>query len=35
MESALHAASLIGSPWMNPVQATSAATAPISRRVLL
>ena len=35
MESALDAASIIGSPRMNPVQAASAATAPMSRRVRL
>ena len=35
MESALHAASIIGSPRMNPVPAASVATAPMSRRVLL
>ena len=35
MESALHAASLTGSPRMNPVPAARAATAPMSRRVLL
>ena len=35
MESALHAASLIGSPKMIPVPAASAATAPMRRRVRL
>ena len=35
MDSALQAASLIGSPKMNPVPAATAATAPIGRRVLL
>ena len=35
MERALHAASLIGSPRMNPISAASAATAPMSSLVLL
>ena len=34
MESALQAESFMGSPRMNPVPAASAATAPLSRRVL-
>ena len=35
MESVLHAASLIGSPKMNPIPAASAATPPMRRRVRL